>query len=523
MVSRPCSLEVRPAMVTYLTRRLLSSALVVAVSTFLMYVLVDLAIDPLEDLRISTAPNRDQLIANRIARLNLDDPVVVRYLDWAQGAGGCLVGQCDLGINFRTNQEVTSLIAGAIGTTMLLVTASAILAIFLGVAVGIVSALRQYSGFDYSSTFVSFLFYSLPVFWVAVLAKEFLAIQFNDFLADPTIGVLFIVIASALVGLAVSAGVGGDRRRRLITFGASAAIIAALLVYIDVADFLVTPSLGLPGVALGSLGAAVGITALSTGLRNRRALYAALTVAGIGIALWYPMFFVWAALEETIWRVLGLGVVAVLVGIAVGFAWGGPDKGASARTAAITALPVATLLFLDRVLRSWPDYVDELRGRPIATTSRSTPNLDGDFWITSIDTFTHLLLPSITLLLISFAGYTRYSRASMLETMNADYIRTARAKGLNERTVVMRHAFRNALLPLASVVPVDIITLAGGAVITESIFSWFGMGKLFVDSLNENIIDPVMAFILVVGILAVVANFVADLAYAVLDPRIRVS
>ena len=514
-------------MATYLLRRLTTSALVVIASTFLMYLLVDLSIDPLEDLRTLTTPNKQQLIDNRIATLNLNDPVVIRYLDWARGAAGCLYGQCDLGVNYKTNQEVTRLISGAISTTLLLVTASSVLAIFLGVAVGVISALRQYSGFDYSSTFVSFLFYSLPVFWVAVLAKEFLAIQFNDFLADPTISALFIIGASALVGLAVSAGVAGDRRRRLISFGAAAASVAVLLIYIDLADFLTTPTLGLPGVAIFSVASAVGITALSTGLRNRRALYASLTVAGIGVVLWLPMFYVWEALANaggvTIWRVLGLGLVSIAVGIGVGWLWGGPDRGTSMRTAGIVAIPVATLLFLDRAMRAWPAYVDDLRGRPIATVGRSTPNLDGDFWISSIDTFTHLLLPSITLLLISFAGYTRYSRASMLEVMNADYIRTARAKGLNERTVVMRHAFRNSLLPLASIVPVDIITLAGGAVITESIFSWFGMGKLFIDSLNGNLIDPVMAFILVVGILAVVANFVADLVYAVLDPRIRVS
>ena len=510
-------------MATYLARRLLSSVLVVIASTFLMYVLVDLSINPLDEFITSTVPNKEQLIANRIALLDLDEPVVVRYLDWAQGAAGCLVGQCDLGENFRTGEQVTSLISGAIGTTLLLVTASALLAIFLGVAVGVVSALRQYSGFDYSSTFVSFLFYSLPVFWVAVLAKVFLAIEFNNFLADPAVSLTFIVVASGVVGLAVSAGVGGDRARRLKIGGVTAAIVAGLLFYIDAADFLTRPNLGLPGVAVGSIAAAVGLTALSTGIRNRRALYSALTVAGIGIVLWYPMFFVWEALEETLWRVLGLGLVAIAVGYVVGLAWGGPDRKASARTAAITAIPVSILLFVDRVMQAWPTYVDLLRGRPIATVGRSTPNLDGDFWISSIDLFTHLLLPSVTLLLISFAGYTRYSRASMLEVMNADYIRTARAKGLNERTVVMRHAFRNALLPLASIVPVDIITLAGGAVITESIFSWFGMGKLFIDSLDDDLIDPVMAFILVVGILAVVANFIADLAYAVLDPRIRVS
>ena len=107
--------------------------------------------------------------------------------------------------------------------------------------------------------------------------------------------------------------------------------------------------------------------------------------------------------------------------------------------------------------------------------------------------------------------------------LNQDYIRTARAKGLTERTVVMRHAFRNALIPLASIIPVDIITLLGGAVITEKIFSWYGMGRLFITSLETNVIDPVMAYLLIAAILAVAANFVADLVYAALDPRIRVN
>ena len=149
--------------------------------------------------------------------------------------------------------------------------------------------------------------------------------------------------------------------------------------------------------------------------------------------------------------------------------------------------------------------------------------MQGDFWYQTVDSFTHLLLPSIALVLISFATYTRYSRGSMLEVMNQDYIRTARAKGLTERTVIMRHALRNALLPLASIVPVDIITLIGGAVLTETIFGWAGMGRMFVDSLSKADIDPVMAYILITGILAVVANIVADFVYAILDPRIRVN
>jgi peptide/nickel transport system permease protein len=267
------------------------------------------------------------------------------------------------------------------------------------------------------------------------------------------------------------------------------------------------------------------VTTLSTGLRNRRALYSSLTVAGIGIALYYPMLTYWENVNESWLMMIGLLLVAIVVGIIVGFAWGGPDWTRSSRTAAITAIPVAGVLFVDRLMQSWYPYVhnSRIKGRPLATLGPSTPNLEGSFWIQTMDLFTHLLLPTVALILISFAGYTRYTRASTLEVLNQDYIRTARSKGLTERTVIMRHAFRNALLPLASIVPVDIITIIGGALITETVFSWHGMGLLFVDSLARNIQDPIMAYILIVGIFAVLANFVADLVYAVLDPRIRVN
>ena len=133
------------------------------------------------------------------------------------------------------------------------------------------------------------------------------------------------------------------------------------------------------------------------------------------------------------------------------------------------------------------------------------------------------MLPTIALVLISFAGYTRYQRGSMLEVMNQDYIRTARSKGMSERIVIIRHALRNALLPLASIVPVDFITLIGGAVITETIFNWAGMGRLFVTSLSNSEIDPIMAYVMITGALAMIANLVADFVYGLLDPRIRVN
>jgi peptide/nickel transport system permease protein len=105
--------------------------------------------------------------------------------------------------------------------------------------------------------------------------------------------------------------------------------------------------------------------------------------------------------------------------------------------------------------------------------------------------------------------------------MNADYIRTARAKGLSERTVVVRHAFRNALIPLATIVPIDVALVFGGAIITERIFSWRGMGTMFIEALGHGDIYGVMGYFVVTAVLAIAANIVADLIYAGLDPRIR--
>jgi peptide/nickel transport system permease protein len=124
-------------------------------------------------------------------------------------------------------------------------------------------------------------------------------------------------------------------------------------------------------------------------------------------------------------------------------------------------------------------------------------------------------------MLISFATYSRYTRASMLETLKADYVRTARAKGLPERTVVVRHAFRNALIPVTTLAALDFGAVIGGAVITETVFGWKGMGQLFREGLDIPDPNQVMGFFLVVAISVIVFNLLADLSYAWLDPRIR--
>ena len=130
-------------------------------------------------------------------------------------------------------------------------------------------------------------------------------------------------------------------------------------------------------------------------------------------------------------------------------------------------------------------------------------------------------LPIVTLILVLLAGETRFGRSAMLEVRNSDYIRTARAKGVRERTVVFRHMLRNALIPLVTVWAIDFSALLGGSVITESIFSWPGLGRLLIDGIFAGDVDLVMIIVFFLAFLAVIFNLVADLLYGWLDPRIR--
>jgi peptide/nickel transport system permease protein len=133
----------------------------------------------------------------------------------------------------------------------------------------------------------------------------------------------------------------------------------------------------------------------------------------------------------------------------------------------------------------------------------------------------HLALPIMTLCIISFALYSRYMRASMLDVINSDYIRTARAKGVSERRVIMRHVFRNALIPLTTVAALNFGALLGGAIVTETVFSLDGIGFWFVQALNTLDLYEVMAYLLITAVLVVVFNLIADITYGFLDPRIR--
>jgi len=491
-----------------------------------MYILTALSGDPLEDLRVSTAPNKQQLIEARTALLHLDVSPFLRYFLWLGdiiGIGPSQKGFGWLGVTVQ-NQPVTVLLSQAAGSTLRLVTVASLVAIILGIVIGITTALRQYSGYDYGVTFLSFLFFSLPIFWVAVLLKQYIAIGFNDFLGDPQISYALIPILAVISGLVWMSIIPRKGLQKLLTFAIAAIVTAGILFYMDLSDWFSTPHIGIVGIVITSVGIAFGVTVISTGLKKRRALYASLTVAALGIALYFPFMYGFSyGLQLP--GFIGLALLAIVVSFGIGWLWGGSDRMPVARTAAITGFLVAAIIALDRFMLVWNQYANSgrVKGRPIATIGSATPNLEGSLWVQGLDAFTHLLLPTIALILISFASYTRYSRASLLEVMNQDYIRTARAKGLTERTVVVRHAFRNALIPIATIVAFDIGGIIGGAVITERVFGWTGMGALFQNGLDHVDPNPVMAFFLVTGGLAILFNLIADLVYAGLDPRIRVS
>jgi len=507
-------------MTRFLARRLALAAGTLLVLSAMVYFMLDLALDPLDDLRGSTAANKAELIARRISLLRLNDPWYVRYWDWLTSfVSG------DLGVAWRTQQRVSDLLVGAISTSVSLVFAATLIALVLGITIGIVSALRQYTTFDYSITFVSFVLYSLPIFWVAVLLKQFLAIGLNDFLNDPVLNWPLVIAFSVVAGLFWVGVFGGDLTRKLIIFAAATAVTLGAIVFIVTSGWLQTPQIGIVGIAVIGLATAVAVTMAFAGMANRKALWSAVTTAALGIVMYFPLqwFFYYYSMDMS-WM-LGLFVLAIGAGVGIGWLFGGPDRGVSMRGGALVAIVMSLLVYVDRVMQVWPLYVDAsmIKGRPVATIGAETPGLGGDFWVQQLDRFTHLLLPTIALVLISFASYTRYQRGSMLEVLSQDYIRTARAKGLSERVVIVRHALRNALMPLASIIPVDLVALIGGAVITETIFGWSGMGKMFIDSLRSSEADPVMAYVMITGALAMIANLVADFLYAVLDPRIRVN
>ncbi len=135
----------------------------------------------------------------------------------------------------------------------------------------------------------------------------------------------------------------------------------------------------------------------------------------------------------------------------------------------------------------------------------------------------HMVLPVATISLISIAGYSRFIRSTMLEVIHSDYIRTARAKGISERRILYLHAFKNASLPLVTLIGLNLPGLIAGAVVTETIFAWPGMGRLFIDHLLRSDVAVIMGLLMIITVAVVLSQLMTDIIYTWLDPRIRFS
>jgi ABC-type dipeptide/oligopeptide/nickel transport system permease component len=322
-------------MLTYIIRRVLYSIPVLFATSFLIFTFVSISGDPLGRLRANPNITQEQFHAIEHSK-NLDRPIVVRYGYWIHDAitkqfGTTLFGQ----------RKIWPDLQRVMGHTLQFVVTAIILSVLFGVAIGVYSALRQYSFFDYTSTTLSFIGFATPVFWLALMLQ-----------------------------------------------------VLVVNIYLK-------------------------------------------------------------------WHV-----------------------------------------------------------RVFYTSGLSSPDAGGGFhWF--LDRVQHLALPVLALCILGIAGYSRYMRASMLEVLNSDYVRTARAKGLVERRVIMKHAFRNALIPLITLVALDFGAVFAGAVVTETIFTLDGMGFYFINALQASDPYPVMAWLMIVATMVITFNLIADILYGVFDPRIR--
>ena len=510
-------------MVAFVLRRLGVLGVILFGSSFILYNIAAISGDPTADLRLSTDPNRDFLIAALTRELQLDVPPPLRYFLWLKGVLGVFVGNPNFGIG-RDGSAVVDSLALAIPVTLRLVAAATLFAAVLGIMIGIVTALRQYSRFDYSMTFVAFLLFSLPVFWVAVLLKEYLAISFNNFLREPQIPLGWIIGIGLVSGLFWASVIGGSRKTFWVAYASAFAISSSLVAIFGITGWLLNPSLGPVVILALSIGIAFAVTQLSVGLINKAALRASLTMGGLSVVAFYPVNWVFDNYPGAL-SIFLMVCALITTAVFVGLAFSKIDRAPIVRTSIITGVLSASLVLLDKFMQTWKPYMetDAINYRPVPTVGQRNDILEtSDYWISSLDVATHLFLPTLALTLIGFAGYIRFARGTLLEVLNQDYIRTARAKGLSERTVIMRHAFRNTMIPMATILVADFAGVIGGAFITESVFAWSGMGTLALQGIRGQDLNLLMGVFFITATMAVLANFVADLLYSALDPRIRV-
>ncbi len=298
-------------------------------------------------------------MAQRIAYMNLDQPWYLRYWDWLMGVGKCFALQCDLGTNVQ-GVQVSGLLGAAASSTLRLVILATVLAAIFGIAIGVLTAVRQYSGLDYGVTFLTFLFFSLPVFWAAVMLKEYMAIGYNNWIKEPSFTPLQTIVAAVLFGFLMQVFLAGSVKRRVITFAVSAVFVGVAIPYLLWLNFFRYPQLGLVGIVVLSLAVALSGTAMTVGVRNKAVLYPALITVGLGIILYYATFSILQAPSTPV-LIIG-GVLSMAIPGAIGYYMGGRVRKIAMWVSAFTGLG-----------RRWPDghrpHLPRLAGIPAAQAS----------------------------------------------------------------------------------------------------------------------------------------------------------
>jgi len=233
----------------------------------------------------------------------------------------------------------------------------------------------------------------------------------------------------------------------------------------------------------------------------------------------------WVDVTTMMWANIGVSMPVFWLGLMLAYVFALTLKGTpfqlppSGRlTPGLVTIPFFETWGMKLTEGSFPYIISEFISRMNILNALLTGN-----WVIFKDAVTHLILPAVALGTIPMALIARMTRSSMLEVLGQDYIRTARAKGLARRAVIMKHAFHNALLPLATVIGLSLGGLLGGAVLTETIFNLSGVGRILYDAITARDYGIVQGFTVVIAVFFVTLNLIVDVSYAYLDPRIRLN
>ncbi len=235
---------------------------------------------------------------------------------------------------------------------------------------------------------------------------------------------------------------------------------------------------------------------------------------------------VWPEFRASMMNTLRLSGLATVVGVSIGLSLGvfvalrpGSLRDTSINTAAFVGLSIPPYVSALLLQMLFAVYWSRWFGHTLFPTSGVYPPGHQGFDLTLM--LKHLTLPVIVVAIQVIAIYTRYMRATLLEVLNSDYMRTARSKGISERRVLVRHAFRNALIPVVTVAAIEVGGILGGLIITENVFSYPGLGKFFLDAYGTGDFPRLMPWMFFFTVLVILFNLLADVSYAWLDPRIR--